>query len=95
MEIPKIIYQVIIFGSFLSSVLLTARALYVMFWVVTNVTGRFALLLGPFLLFMPGMFNEKGDFYRGKLVRILPWLLFSYLILFGFSALAGLFNKAS
>jgi hypothetical protein len=44
---------------------------------------------------MPGMFNEKGDIYRGKLVRLLPWLLVSYLILFGFSALAGLFNKAS
>lgn len=45
----------------------TVKAIYHGFYVVTNVTGKYASLLGPFVLLMPNQFNAEGNRHRDGL----------------------------
>ena len=45
----------------------TGKAIYHAFYVVTNVTGKYANLFGPLVLFMPNQFNAEGNRHRSAL----------------------------
>ena len=75
--------QILFIGvAFVGAMALTAKAIYHMYHVVTNVTGKYASFLGPFLLFMPNQFNETGNKHRVALVPVLLGVLACWLVLF-------------
>lgn len=68
---------------FITAFYLTGLCIYYMFRMVTNVTGKYASLFAPFLLFMPNQFNAEGNLYRSKFIKCFPLLVLSYLAMFG------------
>ena len=50
--------------AFFGAFVFTGKAIYHMFHVVTNITGKYANFLGPFLLFMPSQFTPEGNKHR-------------------------------
>ena len=68
---------------FITAFCLTALCIYYMFRMVTNVTGKYASLFAPFLLFTPNQFNAEGNLYRNKFIKCFPLLVLSYLCIFG------------
>ena len=61
----------------------TGKFVYHMYKMIKNVTGKNASFLSAFLLVMPSQFSEEGNLHRVKLLRLLPWLVISYILLFG------------
>ncbi len=68
--------------AFLGAFFFTAKSIYHMYYVVTNVKGKHAYLLGAFLLFMPSQFNEKGNRHRNALAQTLVIVIACWVILF-------------
>ena len=64
MEMAQIAIAVL---AFIACFVLTGKAIYHMWFVVTNVTGKYANFLGPLLLFMPNQFNEVDNKHRASL----------------------------
>lgn len=79
MEMAKIAISVL---AFVACFVLIGKAIYHMWFVVTNVTGKYANFLGPLLLFMPNQFNEVGNKHRASLGLTLLGVLVCWLVLF-------------
>jgi len=79
MELAQIAITVL--ASFACFVL-TGKAIYHMWFVVTNVTGKHANFLGLLALFMPNQFNEVGNKHRASLGPTLIGVLACWLVLF-------------
>lgn len=86
MEVLKIVLAI---SAFVGALILTAKAIYHMYYVVTNVTGKYSGLFGVLLLLMPSQFNEKGNKHRVALGPVLLGLMACWLVLY----LAGAVNK--
>ncbi len=86
MEIAQIAIVVV---TFIACFILTGKAIYHMWFVVTNITGKYANFLGPLLLFMPSQFNDVGNKHRVSLGPTLIGVLVCWLVLF----LSGALNK--
>ena len=83
MELLKLI---IVSAAGIGAFILTAKATYHMYHVVTNVTGKYSNFFGPLLLLMPSQFNEKGNRHRIALGPVLLWVMACWFVLL-------LFNK--
>ncbi len=55
---------VLAISGFIGAFFFTGKAIYHAFYVVTNVTGKYASLLGLFVLLMPKQFNAEGNRHR-------------------------------
>lgn len=42
----------------------TGKAIYHMYYVVTNITGKYGSFFGPFVLLMPSQFTAEGNKHR-------------------------------
>lgn len=63
---------VLTFVGLIGGFFFTGKAVYHVFYLVTNVTGKYASFFGPFVLFMPNQFNAEGNRHR---VALWPALL--------------------
>ncbi len=72
----------IVIITFIACVVLTGKAIYHMWFVVTNITGKYASFLGLLLLLMPSQFNEVGNKHRESLGPTVIGVLICWLILF-------------
>lgn len=79
METVQIAIAVLVF---IACSVLTGKAIHHMWFVVTNVTGKYANFLGPLLLLMPNQFNEVGKKHRASLTSTLIGVLVCWLVLF-------------
>lgn len=61
--------------------ILTVKCIYHIWFVVTNIKGKFARILGPFLLFMPNQFNDVGNKHRALLFRAVIGVIGCWFIL--------------
>ena len=50
--------------AFIGAFALTIKAIYHMYHIITNITGKYSSFFGAFLLLMPGQFNETGNKHR-------------------------------
>jgi hypothetical protein len=80
---------IVLIGLFVFALYATGKVIFHMYKLVTNVTGTYASLFGAFLLFMPSQFNEEGNANRIILLRWLPWVAISYVVLFGLNYVVG------
>jgi hypothetical protein len=55
---------VLAISGFIGAFFFTGKAIYHTFYVVTNMTRKYASLLGPFALLMPNQFNAEGNRHR-------------------------------
>ena len=81
MEIEGI-NKIIAILAFIGAFIFTIKTIYHMWFVVTNVTGKYASFLGAFLLFMPSQFNEIGNKHRIALGPALLGVMFCWAALF-------------
>lgn len=75
--------------AFVGALILTAKAIYHMYHVVTNGTGKYSGLFGPLALLMPSQFNEKGNKHRVALGPVFLGLMACWFVLY----LTGVVNK--
>ena len=85
-EIASIVFLLAGFGC---AAIFTCKALYHMFHIVTNASGRFANLLGPLVLLVPGQLTQEGERHRKPLGVALLGLAFGWLVLFAIGAVGG------
>jgi len=50
--------------AFIGAFVFTGKAIYHMYYVVTNITGKYGNFLGPFVLLMPSQFTAEGNKHR-------------------------------
>jgi hypothetical protein len=50
--------------AFVGAFVFTGKAIYHMYYVVTNITGKYGNFLGPFVLLMPSQFTPEGNKHR-------------------------------
>ena len=79
MEILKFILALL---AFVGALILTAKAIYHMYHVVTNVTGKYSGFFGALLLLMPSQFNEKGNKHRVALGPVLLGVMACWFVLY-------------
>lgn len=65
----------------------TGKLIYHTYSVVTNFTGKYASLLGPLILFMPGQLNALGNKHRAALAPAFLGLVACWGLLFASGAL--------
>lgn len=65
--IVKAVFLIAFIGAFV----FTVKAVYHMYFVVTNITGKHGNFLGPFVLLMPSQFNAEGNKHRAALAPAL------------------------
>jgi hypothetical protein len=75
--IQLILFNISVAGAFM----FTAKMLYHMYYVITNITGKYSSFFGPFILLMPNQFNSKGNEHRNALVPVFIGLILCWLIL--------------
>ena len=76
---------IVIFGAFSAiafpfAMYFIGKSIYHMAKIVTNVTGEYAMFLGPLILFMPSQLNDEGNEHRVKFLRNSGGLLFSIVV---------------
>lgn len=64
METLRLVFAI---SAFVGAFFFTGKAIYHTFYVVTNITGKYAGLLGPLAFLMPGQFNAVGNRHRAAL----------------------------
>ena len=79
MELLRI---VLVIGAFVGAFIFTVKAIYHMYHVLTNVTGKHSGFFGAFLLLMPSQFNEKGNKHRVALGTTLLVVIACWLVLY-------------
>ena len=84
MEIVRIAVAI---PAFIGAFFFTGKAIYHMFYVVTNITGKNASLLSPFVLLMPSQFNTLGNQHRVALGPSLLGIAVCWVLLFVSGAL--------
>lgn len=89
MDIEKILVFVATAAAFVGCMYFTCKALFHMYHVVTNVTGRYASLLGPFVLLSSSQFNSKGNQHRVALGPNLLGVALCWAVLFAVGAVRG------
>ena len=85
-EVISIIFLLIGFGC---AAFCTGKAIYHMYHIVTNVSGRYANFLGPFALIVPGQLTKEGERHRKPLGVALLGVAFGWFVLFAIGAVRG------
>lgn len=67
----------------------TCKAIYHMFHIVTNVSGRYATFLGPLALILPGQLTPEGERHRKPFGVALLGLVFGWFVLLATGAPGG------
>ena len=60
----KALILVVVIPAFIGGMYFTGKAIFHTYHVVTNITGKYASFLGPFVLLSPSQFNSKGNQHR-------------------------------
>jgi hypothetical protein len=68
--------------AFMGAIYFTCKAIFHMYNVVTNVTGKYTSFFGPFSLFMASQFNSKGNQHRAALGPAILGLAICWAVLF-------------
>ena len=89
MGIEKLLVFIATIVAFAGGMYFTCKAIFHMYHVVTNVTGRYASFLGPFILLSPSHFNSKGNQHRVALGPVLLGLAASWAVLFAVGAVGA------
>ena len=89
-DIVKLLVIATGIAGFVGVFYFTAKSLFHAYYVVTNVTGRHANFLGPFVLLSASHFNSKGNQHRFSLGPSLLGLAVSWGTLFTVGAVGGL-----
>ncbi len=55
---------VVVISASVGAFFFTGKTIYHFFYMVTNMTGKYASLFGPLALFMPNQFNAVGNRHR-------------------------------
>jgi len=79
-ELVLVIVQFVVFAV---AFVLTGKAIFHVFKIVTNITGRWADFMGPLILFSPSQLNAEGNKHRLAFGRLFLPLVVSYIVLFG------------
>ena len=77
----EIILSFILVLTFAVCVVLTIKMIYHMWYVITNITGKYSSFLVPFILFMPSQFNSLGNKHRLALLPTIFGISVCWLIL--------------
>jgi len=72
---------VLLLVAFLGAFVFTGKAIYHMYHAVTNITGKYANFLGPFLLLMPSQFNPEGNRHRIAIVPAIIGLIVCWFVI--------------
>lgn len=73
--------------AFVGAFYFTGKAIFHAYNAVTNITGKYANLLGPFALLSASQFNSKGNQHRAALGPALLGLAACWATLFAIGAL--------
>ncbi len=79
----------LLLAGFGCAAVFTCKAIYHMFHIVTNVSGRHANFLGPLVLIVPGQLTPEGERHRKPLGISLVGLACGWLVLFAIGAVGG------
>lgn len=74
-------------SAVIGALFFTAKLIYHTYFVVTNVTGKYASLLGPLVLFIPGQLNASGNKHRAAMARAFLGVVSFWGLLFASGAL--------
>ena len=83
MELFKAIILLTVLAAFVYTFIAISRLIFNTFKVITNITGKYAPVLGPLILFMPTMFNEEGNRHRVRVLYLFPRAVIGFLYCFG------------
>lgn len=86
MKGDAIVSLVVVVPAFIGGVYFTGKAIFHMYHVVTNTTGKYANFLGPFALLSASQFNSEGNRHRVALVPALLGLAICWGALFAVGA---------
>jgi hypothetical protein len=89
MGIEKLVVPVVASVAFAGAMYFTGKAIFHTYHVVTNITGRYASFLGPFVLLAPSHFNSKGNQHRLALGPVLLGVAVSWAALFAIGVVRG------
>ncbi len=68
--------------AFIGAFVFTCKAIYHMYYVVTNITGKYGNFLGPFVLFMPNQFTAEGNKHRVALAPAIFGVIVCWAVIF-------------
>ena len=88
-SMTEVIRIALLLVSFGCAAIFMCKALYHIFHIVTNVSGRYANFLGPLALIVPGQLTPEGERHRKPLGVALLGLAFSWFVLFAIGATGG------
>ena len=74
--------------AFVGAFFFTGKAIFHLYHVLTNVTGKYSGFFGPLLLLMPSQFNDKGNKHRVALGPTLFALMVCWFVLY-FTGVVG------
>jgi len=78
----EIFNAIILLLAIVSCLYLTGKAIYHMYHMLNNITGKYANFLAPFVIFMPSQFNEEGNQHRIKLYPSVIGVAISWGVIF-------------
>ncbi len=78
MEIAKFIIWLL---AFIGGFVLTGKAIYHFYHIITNITGKYANFLVPFIFLMPSQFNKVGNEHRVKFIPVIIGLAICWVII--------------
>ena len=85
----EVISIVFLLAGFSCAFIFTCKALFHMFHIVTNVSGRFANFLGPLVLIVPGQLTPEGERHRKPFGLALVGVALGWFVLFAIGAVRG------
>jgi len=77
----NIAQTIILILAFIGAFGFTAKSIYHMYHIITNITGKHASFLAPFILLMPSQFNKVGNQHRIKLFPAILGVLICWVVL--------------
>ena len=87
METALLIFTFILFGVV---IFFFFKMMWHFWYMNQNLIGKYSGFIGPFVLFMPNQFNNKGNEHREKFIKFLALVLVSFLCFFGLYEFLGI-----